>query len=176
MSPAGTDRVVLVGMMGSGKTTVGAILAERLGWPFHDNDSMLRTLFGANPRELLEAGGEAAMHSAEVTALLAALARPTPSVLAAAGGTIVDAAARSEMAAAGLVVWLRVTAETVEERSAGGAHRPWPAGDRTGWIERAVREREGLYAEVADVILDADTAAPAALADRIMDKIEQEPA
>ena len=176
MSPAGTDRVVLVGMMGSGKSTVGAILAERLGWPFHDNDAMLRTLFGANPRELLEAGGEAAMHSAEVTALLAALARPTPAVVAAAGGTIVDAAARSEMAAAGLVVWLRVTAETVEERSAGGDHRPWPDGDRTGWIERAVREREGLYAEVADVILDADQALPEAVADQIVTELRGRPA
>ena len=58
MSPVGTDRVVLVGMMGSGKSTVGAILAERLGWPFHDNDAMLRQLFDATPRELLEAGGK----------------------------------------------------------------------------------------------------------------------
>ena len=77
-------------MMGSGKTTVGGILAERLGWPFHDNDAMLRQLFAATPRELMTAGGEAAMLSAELTALSAALAMPPPAVVAAAGGTILD--------------------------------------------------------------------------------------
>ena len=47
MVRAGPDRVVLIGMMGCGKSTVGSILAERLGWPFHDNDAVLRQLFAA---------------------------------------------------------------------------------------------------------------------------------
>jgi shikimate kinase len=176
VSPAGTDRVVLVGMMGSGKSTVGAILAERLGWPFHDNDTMLRQLFDATPRELLEAGGEAAMHSAEVTALSAALAMVPPAVVAAAGGTILDPEARSEIATAGLAVWLRIAPETVEERSASGDHRPWPDADRVGWIARAMGERHGLYEEVADLILDADLESPEALADRILEEVERRPA
>ena len=113
------------------------------------------------------------MHSAEVTALAAALVMPPPAVVAAAGGTILDPGARSEIAAAGLLVWLRITVETVEERSAGetigpgpmttvpaGSHAQWPSGK--------------AYAEVADLILDADTVAPATLADRIMDVFEHE--
>ena len=76
MLRVGADRIVLVGMMGCGKSAVGRILASRLGWPLRDNDAMLRQLFDATPRELLAAGGEEAMHSAELTALRAALAMP----------------------------------------------------------------------------------------------------
>ena len=162
------DRIVLVGMMGCGKTTVGNLLSERLGWPFHDNDAMLRRLFRATPRELLADGGEEAMHAAELTALSAALAMPAPAVVAAAGGTILDRGARSEVGDAGYVVWLRVAPETVVGRSARGTHRPWPDTDRAGWINRAVGEREDLYAEVADLTLDADDASPSAMADRII--------
>ena len=172
MLRAGPDRVVLIGMMGCGKSTVGSILAQRLGWPFHDNDAMLRQLFAATPREMLASGGEAAMHAAEVSALRAALAMPAPAVVAAAGGTILDPDARGELAAAGLVVWLRVARETVEQRSAGGAHRPWPDDDRAGWIARALETRERLYQEVADLVLDADALAPEALAAQIMGELE----
>jgi len=155
-------------MMGCGKTTVGQLLSKRLGWPFHDNDAMLRRLFRATPRELLADGGEEAMHSAELTTLSAALAMPGPAIVAAAGGTILDRGARSELADAGHVVWLRVAAGTVEGRSARGTHRPWPDADRAGWISRALAERETLYAEVADLTIDADDASPSTLVDRII--------
>ena len=176
MSPPRPDRIVLVGMMGCGKTTVGGILAKRLGWPFHDNDALLRQLFDATPRQLLEAGDEAAMHAAELTALSAALAMPAPAVVAAAGGTIIDPEARSEVAHSGFVVWLRIAAGTVAARSARGDHRPWPDADRAGWISRALDERHNLYAEVADLVLDADDASPAALADRIIRELDEGPA
>ena len=172
MVRGGPDRVVLVGMMGCGKSTVGSVLSERLGWPFRDNDTVLRQLFAATPRQLLASGGEAAMHAAEVTALRAALAMPAPAVVTAAGGTILDPDARAELADAGLVVWLRVAGQTVEQRSAGGAHRPWPDDDRAGWIARALETRERLYRDVADLVLDADALAPEALADRIIGELE----
>jgi shikimate kinase len=158
-------------MMGSGKTTVGRLLADRLNWPFHDNDVMLRRLFGATPRELLLTGGEDAMHVAEVAALSAALAMPGPSIVAAAGGTILDAAARDEIAAAGLVVWLRIIAASVEARSAAGEHRPWPDQDRARWIAMAVEERKALYQAVADLTIDADRASPSKIADRIIARL-----
>jgi shikimate kinase len=172
MVRGGPDRVVLVGMMGCGKSTVGSILSERLGWPFRDNDAILRQLFAATPRELLASGGESAMHAAEVTALRAALAMPAPAIVAAAGGTILDSDARADLTDAGLVVWLRVAGKTVKQRSAGGAHRPWPDDDRAGWITRALETRERLYREVADLVLDADAQAPDALAERIISELE----
>jgi len=160
-------------MMGCGKTTVGRILAQRLGWPLLDNDAVLRRLFNATPRELLVAGGEEAMHAAEVSALTAALAEPPPAIVAAAGGTILDPAARTAMSHAGYVVWLRTTSATVERRSAGEAHRPWPDPDRAAWIAQATQERAALYAEVADLVLDGDTATPTALADSIIEQLER---
>jgi len=111
------------------------------------------------------------MQSAEVTALSAALAMPPPAVVAAAAGTILDNDSRSEVSDAGLVVWLRLAAETIEARSAAGEHRPWPDEDRTGWIERTVDGRRGLYEEVADLILDADTTSPDALASQIIGEL-----
>jgi shikimate kinase len=171
VSPARPDRIVLVGMMGSGKTSVGRLLAARLGWSFFDNDTVLQRLFNATPRALLEADGEDAMHAAEVTALTATLGEEPPAIVAAAGGTILDPAARDAMAAAGFVVWLRTTAVTAERRSSGEAHRPWPDPDRAAWIARAMAERAPLYAEVADLVLDADDVRPEALANRILDAV-----
>lgn len=158
-------------MMGSGKTSVGRLLAERTGWPLYDNDATLQRLFNATPRQLLEAEGEAAMHAAEVSALAAALAEPPPAIVAAAGGTILNPAARDKMAGTGYVVWLRTSPATAERRSAGEAHRPWPDPDRAAWIARAMAEREPLYAAVADLVLDADRASPESLAHRIVEAI-----
>jgi shikimate kinase len=168
-------RVILVGMMGSGKTTVGALLAERTGWPFHDNDTLLRELFGASPREVLLAGDEDSLLAAEVAALEAGLARPEPSIVAAAGGTIRDASARDRMRATGLVVWLRVTAETSLHRSAEAEHRPWPDPDHARWIARATQEREASYRSVADLALDADQASPTELTDQILAHLVRRP-
>jgi shikimate kinase len=155
-------------MMGSGKSTIGSLLAERTGWPFHDNDALLQELFDATPREILAAGDEDSLLAAEVEALRAGLGRPAPSIVGAAGGTIVDAAAREAMTEAGMPIWLRITPETIFQRSSGGEHRPWPDADRGAWIGRAVAHRHPLYASVANLILNADDTAPSDLADRIL--------
>jgi shikimate kinase len=166
-------RIILIGMMGSGKSTVGELLARRTGWPHHDNDELLRTLFDATPREILGTGGEATLLAAEVDALRAGLAATTPSIVSAAGGTIVDPSAREALAASGLVVWLRVNAATIHERAAVGDHRPWPDPDRLAWIRDALAKREPLYQEAADLTLVADHAQPAALADQILAHLDR---
>jgi shikimate kinase len=155
-------------MMGSGKSTVGKLLAERTGWPFHDNDALLRELFDATPRQILAAGDEASLTAAEVRALTAGLERPPPAIVGVAGGTIVDGTARDAMVRSGIPIWLRVRPDTILRRSAGGEHRPWPDADRAAWIDRAVAQRHALYASVAELTLDADVAKPSLLADRIL--------
>ncbi len=153
-------RIILIGMMGSGKTTVGRRLANRTGWLYHDNDSRFGAVAARTPRELLAASDEAALLAAEVETLDLLLAEPPPCIVAAAGGTILDPGARRRISAAGFVVWLRVTVATILARAAEAGDRPWRAGDRAAWIERAVVERAPLYASIADLVLDADSAAP----------------
>jgi shikimate kinase len=165
--------VVLIGMMGSGKSTVGELLSRRTGWPHHDNDQLLQTLFDATPREILAAGDAASLLAAEVDALRAGLAAATPSIVSVAGGTIADAAAREALADSGLVVWLRVDAATIHERAGVGDHRPWPNPDRLDWIRDALVQREALYASVAQLTLDADQVPAGELADQILDNLEK---
>jgi shikimate kinase len=166
-------RIVLIGMMGSGKSTVGKLLSRHTGWPHYDNDLLLRNLFHATPRQILASGDETSLLAAEVEALRAGLAAAAPSIVSAAGGTIVDPAARAALVASGMVVWLRVDATTIHERAGVGNHRPWPERDRLGWITGALAKREPLYASVAQLTLDANHALPAELADQIQANLKQ---
>lgn len=154
-------------MMGSGKSTVGRLLAERLEWPYHDNDLLLVNGEGQTARQLLAARGDAGLLAAEVGALRRALALPVPNIVGVAARAILDPQTREALRDAGLVAWLRVTPETVRQRAVGAAHRPWPADDPLPWLRAAVRERDPLYASVADLALDADAHAPELLGDAI---------
>lgn len=157
-------------MMGSGKSTVGRLLAERLSWPYHDNDLLLIDGEGLTARQLLAERGDAGLLAAEVSTLERALALPAPAVVGVAARAILDPAARDALRAAGIVAWLRVAPETVRQRAAGASHRPWPDDDPLPWLRAAVRERDPLYASVADLTLDADARVPEDLAGAIADE------
>jgi shikimate kinase len=161
-------RVILVGMMGSGKSSVGGALAARTGWPYVDNDELVDRATGRSAKELLAAGGEAALRSAEADALVAALDIPPPVVVAVAGGTILDGALRQRLLGGGFVAWLRAPAEVLAERATGGSHRPWLDGDPLAWFLSTSEKRDPLYASVADVEVDTSAAEPGVVADRIL--------
>jgi shikimate kinase len=153
--------VVLVGMMGSGKTTVGRRLSELTGWPLHDNDELVRRLFDATPREILARQGEPKLRAAESAALAMALAAPAPSIVGAAAGTILDAENREQLerlrrTQAAVVVWLQASPGTLATRSMDAEHRPWLDTGGSAWIEAAAAERDPLYASVADLVIDTD--------------------
>ena len=168
----GGRRILLVGMMGSGKTTVGRLLAERLGWPYHDNDDLLRSRFGVTAREALVAGGESGLRTLESEALEAALERPPPSIVGVPAGTILDETDRRRLREArATVVWLRATAETLAERSEGSSHRAWLDEDAAAWSAAALVEREPLYLGVADVTVEVDELEPDEVADAILERL-----
>jgi shikimate kinase len=152
-------RVILVGMMGSGKTTVGRLLAKRLGWRYVDNDDLVRELTGSTPRQLHREHGTDALRSAESRAVARALAEPGPAIIGIAAGTILDETDRQRLRSVDTVVWLRATPETLFQRAIGGEHRPWIESGE-GWFVAAAHERDPLFASIADLTVETDERTP----------------
>jgi shikimate kinase len=155
--------VVLVGMMGSGKTSVGRALASRLSRPFADSDELIEARTGQTVKQIFAERGEAAFRAEESAVLEEALSSPTPAVIAAAGGAVLDPVNRRLIRAAarsGLVVWLRadpaVLAERVVPSVAAGGHRPLLEDDPAGALARLDAVRRPLYEEVAGTAVDVD--------------------
>lgn len=153
-------RIILVGMMGSGKSTIGRLLSEATGWPYIDNDELVLRSNGATPRQLLAERGEAAMRGAESSALAIGLGIPEPAIIGVAAGTILEERNRDRMRDGGIVVWLRAAPSVLAERAAGSEHRPWLEGDAASWMREAATERDPLYASAADITLDTTSDPP----------------
>jgi shikimate kinase len=151
--------VVLVGMMATGKTTVSRRLASKLGRTVFDSDRMIEDQTGHTVAELWERDGEAAYRALETAVLETAVAAVPPGIVAAAGGVVLSAANRALLAGVsaggGVVVWLRADPAVLAGRVHPGDHRPLLASDPAGALRKMAVEREGLYASVADVSVDA---------------------
>jgi len=158
-------RVVLVGMMGSGKSSVGRLLAERTGWPLYDNDALLHELYGMTAREIVDSRGEPAKRDAENAALAAGLSKPAPFILDAAAGTITSAESRQAMGDA-IVVWLHAPPDVLYRRAVGGTHRPFLDGG-VKWFEATTAERDPLYRAVADIDIDSSQRPPDEIARQV---------
>jgi shikimate kinase len=161
--------IVLVGLMGTGKTTVGSILAQRLGCALVDSDALVEAREGRTVRDIWRADGEAAYRVMETAALRDGLASDEPAVIAAAGGVVLSAENRRLLAESGAcVVWLQADASVLLERVRAQPHRPLLDDDPAGTLARMARDRGALYAEVAQHALDA-LDAPGVVADRVME-------
>src|SRR5687768_12906808 len=123
MAEPSIERIVLIGMMGSGKTTVGRLLAERIGWRYVDNDDVVRELSGREPAAIAADDGEDALHAFEAKALLAALADGSRIVVGAAAWVVLDEVSREALARERGVVYLRARPETLRERIGSGRGR-----------------------------------------------------
>lgn len=148
--------VVLVGMMGVGKSTVGRSLGAAMSWPFVDSDDEVVARAGRPVAEIFATDGEAAFRVLEATVLGDLLADPRPSVIAAAGGAVLDPATRERLRESATVVWLRAPVDVLVGRTATGTHRPALADDPHGTLSRMESERTSVYESVADVVVDAD--------------------
>ena len=159
MIPAG-QHLVLVGMMGSGKSTVARIVAERLGRPLVDTDQLVETRAGRTIRSIFAEDGEQAFRSLETEALTSALADGVPAVIATGGGVVLAAANRTVLRdSSARVVWLCADPATLLERvrpSMRSGHRPLLDDDPAGTLQRMCTERAPLYRAVADAIVLVD--------------------
>jgi len=162
----GTDRVLLVGMMGAGKTTVGHALESLLGWPYFDNDELLRRAVGKDTRRVQQEDGELALRRAESAALDVALVEGGPLVAGVAGGVVLDPLDRQRLRTGGFVVWLRAELTTLARR-VDGTDRPWLRGDPLAALQELYAGREDLYASVASLVVDVDVLPPELVALRI---------
>jgi shikimate kinase len=167
--------VVLVGLMGSGKSTVGALIAARTGRIFVDVDAVIEEETGKSVRQLWEEGGEAAYRSLESDAVLRTLRDDAPSVLAAPGGVVLDPVVRAALTGR-FVVWLRTRPATLAGRVHPGDHRPL-LGDRPGeTLAVMAEERSDLYQHVATATVDTDGRTPDDVADVVIGLLADQPA
>jgi shikimate kinase len=161
------DRILVVGMMGAGKTTVGRAVAGRLGWRYYDNDELLHRAVGKDTRSVQEDDGEAALRRAESAALTIALTESGPLVAGVAGGVVTDPLDRARLRDGGFVVWLRADVDTLARRVAG-TDRPWLGDDPEAAMTHLYAGRADLYASVATLVIDVDALPPEVLAERIV--------
>jgi shikimate kinase len=162
-----TDRVLLIGMMGSGKSTVGRTLADRLEWRYLDSDEEVEAATGKTVPEIFATEGEAAFRYQESLALTKAVALEEPAVIGVAGGAVLDPDNRKVNREAGLVVWLRADPDVLSERVGNGSGRPLLGDDPAAAVHRLYAERRPIYEELADLTVDTDRLSPDEVADRV---------
>jgi shikimate kinase len=163
------DRLILVGMMGAGKTTVGRLLSERLGWDYLDSDAQVVAHTGRTVPELFAERGEAAFRAEEARVLAAALSGAAPVVVSAAGGVVLWESNRDLLVRSGTVVWLRADPRVLARRVGAGRGRPLLDGDPATALLGLDEIRRPLYASVAAVTVDVDDLSPSQVADRVLD-------
>ncbi|MCU1692652.1 MAG: shikimate kinase [Frankiales bacterium] len=149
-------RLLLVGCTGSGRTSVGSLVASRLGWPFLDDDAVLQRTTGRDVAALYREQGLDAVVSAEAATVNIVLGVPGPLVASIATGVLLQEGGRDRLRQGGRVVWLRASAATLARRVGRAEERPWLGEDPAATLARFVAERYPLYASVADQVLDVD--------------------
>lgn len=164
------DNLVLIGFSGTGKSSVGRILAARLGWPAVDTDQLIVQRFGRSIAEVFRDEGEAVFRAVE-REVVAACCRGSRQVVSLGGGAPVDPTNRAAIRRGNVVVRLAASPETILARlrgSPGAEERPLLAGaDPLGKIRTLLAERETAYA-IADLTIDTEERSPAEVAELIL--------
>jgi shikimate kinase len=149
----GDRLIVLVGMMASGKTSVGRLLAQRLDLPFIDTDHEIEAAAQMSVPEYFAKHGEADFRKGEQR-VIARLLRDGPRVLATGGGAFMNAETREAIRSRGVSVWLKADAETIMRRARKRSNRPLlQNSDPEGTVKRLIEVRYPTYAE-ADVTVE----------------------
>jgi len=172
-----TDRphIILIGFRGAGKTTVGRLLAGRLGRAFADSDDLIVAADGRSIAQIFREDGEAEFRRLEARAIRDAVSRPV-GVIAVGGGAVQDPANVSLLKRSGEVVWLSADATVLQRRIAAdprtGSDRPALAGaSAIEEVAGVLARRESAYAAAASVVVDTSRLTPEEVARQILDAI-----
>jgi shikimate kinase len=159
------ERIILIGFMGSGKSSVGRILADRLGYALVDTDALLEERAGAPIAKIFREQGEPRFRALE-SEILQEVADRSRSVIATGGGAPAYPPNRDFFTRGDAVFHLRVSLEAARERTGEGADRPLLAQEE-GAVRRLYRGRQPVYEQLGDSV-DTDGRTPSAVADEIM--------
>lgn len=172
---ASSGNIFLVGLMGAGKTSVGKLLARRLGKTFHDCDHEIERTTGVRIPVIFEIEGEAGFRAREQR-MLAELVQRTDVVLATGGGAVLAVENRELLKAHGTVIYLRASAHDLWQRTRHDRNRPLlQTGNPMATLVRLFDERDPLYREVADLVMDTGSQSLSALAHRLEQRLAQLP-
>ena len=169
---AGLERtIVLVGLMGAGKSSIGRRLGAGLGCPFVDADREIEKAAGCAIEEIFERHGEAAFRDGE-RRVIARLLGDNRQVLATGGGAFMDPRTRAAIRERGISVWLRADLDLLVRRTGRRDNRPLLKGkDRRVILQELIEERYPVYAE-ADVAVDIDDSPPDVTTGRVRQALE----
>ena len=164
--------IVILGLMGAGKTTVGRLLAERLDWSWRDSDIDIEAATGLTVRELRERDGVVAMHRQESAQLLDALAATGSSVISAAASVVDDPACRTTLKSPGAVaIWLRADPALLAERFDSRPHRPAYGDVPEVFLADQAARREPLLAQIGAHVIDVEGLTPHEVVARAMETL-----
>lgn len=148
----GRPHIVLIGLMGAGKTTLAEALSDRLGLPIRDSDRDIQLVWRYTGADIADHHGVPRLHGIERGMLLGALAAEQPTIITAAASTVDDELCRQAMRRRAFVVVLQAPVEVLLRRAAAGAHRRPVDPDEFAAL---ARRRAELFAEIADLTLDS---------------------
>lgn len=149
--------IVLVGLMGAGKTSIGRRLAKELNIEFRDSDQEIEKKVGCSVAEIFEGFGESYFRQVERETIHDLLANHPPHVLATGGGAFMDAETRELIKEEGLSVWLRAALDVILDRVSRNDNRPLlNRGNPREILEKLIEVRYPIYAE-ADLVVDSDS-------------------
>jgi shikimate kinase len=165
-------RIYLIGARGSGKTTVGRLLAARLGWSFVDMDDVIEAAAGKSIAEIFATAGESGFRDREAEALSQVASRPDH-VIATGGGIVLRPDSRSRLCETGHCVWLTAPAETLWDRIRVDVATPVRRPALTGLspldeMRHVLTTREPLYRSVAHQSIATDSQSPEAVVSAIL--------
>ncbi|MDB5591638.1 shikimate kinase [Enterovirga sp.] len=153
----GGRSVVLVGLMGAGKSTIGRRLALRTGLPFYDADTEIETAAGMPIADIFTIYGEPAFRDGERRVISRLLEGP-PIVLATGGGAYMDPETRARIRESAISVWLKADHETLMRRVRKRSHRPLlQTADPDATMRRLMAERDPVYAQADVTVLSRDS-------------------
>jgi len=173
LTSSSLDRpIVLVGLMGAGKTTIGRRLAARLGISFVDSDAEIEAAAGYSVQDIFDKYGESAFREGERKVMLRLLKGPAQ-IIATGGGAFMDTAIRKAVANHGISVWLKATLPVLLERVSRRNNRPLlKTGNPSDILDRLISERYPIYAE-ADIVVESGAGPHQIVVDRILEELNR---